>query len=192
MLPLDYPDDFAHGGLDAVWFRGVPWHWQERVRSVNPRMRVVRNPLTQVFVFMLKLDPKDPQQVYPFFGVRKIRGWAPLVETQKGDPVEAVERICVGMEKSCEFFAKHYGERPEQIEAQLKADAASAETVRVNQMIANTRFCRVYGAQVMNEARFRDRNSPALKAAYFRDAQRDLLTALERRRRGKTLRLVTG
>lgn len=142
MLPLDYLDDFEHGGLMDVWFRDVPWRFQERAMRVEPKLRIIRNPATLVFVFVLKLNPEDPKRVHPFFSVATLVGWAPVFETPLGEPVEACTRACEGMEASAKVFAEHYGKTPQSVSRQLRLDKDRAETARVNEMLENTAFAR--------------------------------------------------
>lgn len=144
MLPFDYPEDFEHGGLLDVWFRDIPWRYQQATMDVNSRLRVIRNPATSVFVFVLKLNPEDAEQNHPFFGTALLRGWVPLMETGKGEPVESIIRRCEGMKASAAFMAEHYGETPEQIDATLRGDYAAQEKASQDAMLANTAFTRQF------------------------------------------------
>lgn len=147
MLSADYPDDFKHPGLQAVWFRDVPWTVQQRVLAVNDRLRCIRNPATGVFVVVLQLNGADRQRIYPFFNVAKLVGWAPLLETDRKQPVEAIHRICEGMEASARFADAHYGETPEQIDAALKRDQRRGEELAVNAMLESTAFARRFAQE---------------------------------------------
>lgn len=152
MLPIDYPDDFDHGNLLDVWFRDIPWRYQQEAMNVNSRLRVIRNPATSVFVFVLKLNPEDAEQNHPFFGTALLRGWVPLMETAVGEPVEGISRRCEGMKASAKFMSEHYGETPAQIEATLRADYAAQEKANQDAMLANTAFTRRFA----NEFRMRE------------------------------------
>ena len=193
MLPPFYPDDFDHAGLDWRWFRDDPWTTQDRVMRVERKMRCIRNPLTSVFVVVLKLNPEDPQQVYPFFGVTRLVGWMPAIETLKGEPVEAVMRLCEGMERSREFVAKHYGETPAQIEAAVKGDERRVERLRDEQMLATSSLARAVRQELMVRTQFTDSNSPVLKEKMFEDAGREYQQARQRllRSQDRDFSLVT-
>jgi hypothetical protein len=138
MLPVDYPDDFEHDGLMDVWFRDVPWRHQREVMGVNPRMRVIRNPATCVFVVVLKLNRDDPQQVHPFFAVSRLVGWCPVVETQPGRGVDAVFSVCELMRASEKMHAERFGETAKSAEARCRQDKLDAETGRVAAMMKST------------------------------------------------------
>lgn len=139
MLPVDYPDDFAHDGLMDVWFRDVPWRVQSEVMSVEPRMRCVRNPATQIFVIVLKLNREDPRQVHPFFGVCRLVGWCPVTETRTPGDVGAVLDLCKFMRASAKMHAETYGATAASAAARVDADKRDAETARVQAMMESTR-----------------------------------------------------
>lgn len=139
MLPSDYPDDFAHTGLLDVWFRDVPWRIQNEVMGVNPKLRCIRNPATSIFVVVLKLNPEDKTQHYPFFGVAVLHGWQPLVETKPGFPVEFVYQLCEGMRASARYYDEHYGPTKASMDAQIRVDQKNAENARVRAMLDSTR-----------------------------------------------------
>ena len=143
MLPDDYPDDFSHDALQGAWFQGVPWAVQRRVMDVDALMRVVRNPVTQVFVVVLKLLAGDPA-VHPFFGETKLRGWLPLAETRRGQPVEFLYQMCEGMEASRRFFNETYGTTPETIEKGLKQKHVERATAKDLAMAESTAFARKF------------------------------------------------
>lgn len=144
MLPLDYPDDFEHGGLLDAWFRDVPWGVQRAVQNVDPRLRCIRNPATSVFVIVIKLNPEDPQQVYTFFGVARLVGWAPVAETRRGFPVEFVYQLCEGMQASAKQFDEQYGSTPESVAAGLRRDDRARDQSRVAAMMESTAFAKKF------------------------------------------------
>jgi hypothetical protein len=189
MLPLDYPDDFDRGNLLDVWFRDIPWRYQQATMDVNSRLRVIRNPATSVFVFVLKLQPEDPEQNHPFFGTAMLRGWLPMMETAKGEPVDGIMRRCEGMKASEKFMREHYGETPEQIEATLRSDYAAQEKANQDAMLANTAFTRRFA----NEFRTRQLAmsvSDAKGLRLYEGARREFDE--ERQRRKKQMAVTPG
>lgn len=141
MLPHDYPDDFRHEGLEPAWFRGIPWSAQRAAMELNPRLRWVTNPVTNVFVAVLKLQSGDPQ-AHPFFGEVRLRGWMPVYETQPGFGVEILQRAVEGMATNARLYHERYGDTPESVEAGLTKKRVEASTRESLAMAESTAFAR--------------------------------------------------
>ena len=152
MLPDGYPDSFAHDGLLDVWFNGIPWAIQRRVMDVDPKLRVIRNPVTMVYVVVLKLKSDEPDRHHSFFATAILDGWKPLVETRHGFPVEYVRTLCEGMEASAKAFDEKYGDTPDSITRGLKNERAVSERNRVAGMMQSTRLATEASASFMRSA----------------------------------------
>lgn len=192
MLPDDYPDDFTNAGLLDVWFRDIPWRIQSAVMGVNPSLRCIRNPATAVFVLVMKLRPEDPscRAPFPFFGTADLVGWFPMLETQPGQPVEAVYRICEGMKMSAAFFDEHYGESPESISATIRGDRDAAEKARVDAMLESTAFASRF-ARELQMKQLAMTVSDAKGARLYDGSRKEFQQELEHRGKAKPFSLVT-
>ena len=187
LLPTDYPDDFAHTGLREAWFDGIPWSIQSEVMGINSRLRCIRNPVTQVFVLVIKTNPEDRDQTFPFFGAETVFGWQPVMETKPGFPVEYVHQMCEGMRASERYFAEHFGDSKASMEKQLIADHKANERTKDEKMRAMSRFTRNY-AQAFRQNPVHQLGmgmSPRKRFEKFRAAQSDFLVA-----RDQTAKLI--
>ena len=178
-LPTDYPEDFSHSGLREVWFEGIPWSVQQAVVGVNPRLRCIRNPATSVFVIVIKTDPMDRDQHFPFFNTATLFGWMPIIETKQGQPVEAVHKLVEIMQVSERHFAAQYGQTRESISRRLVQDRIEGERKKDRKMKEMSRFTRQYSQNFrMNPVHGLGMGmSPRRRFEKFRDAQSDFLVA---------------
>lgn len=189
MLPHDYPEDFEHAGLLDVWFDGIPWSYQQKVMNVETRLRCIRNPATQVFVVVLKLNDNDKERRHPFFATAMLDGWVPIVETQRGQPVEAMTRVCEGMQASAKWFDEHRHE----LVMSAAQQAARREQWRVAEMSKATKESVAAIRSLLNPkngSSMRQGMSPARRAAMFRGAAAEY-AADQAQREKKPFSLVT-